>query len=387
MPITVRRLLLLASAVVFVDTMFTAAITPLLPYFQDHIGLSKADAGLLVAAYPAGTLAGAIPGGWMASRLGVKPVVLIGLALMAVSTFVFGFAHSELVLDLSRFVQGVGGAFSWVGMMSWLVTEAPRDRRGEMIGTALGAAIVGALFGPVVGSLAIAIGLEVVFSGVVVLAAGLSVWAVMTPAAPAQDIAILSGLRAASRSLRVRGSLWLVLLPSLIAGVYEVLMPLRLDQLGAAELLIGGVFVVAAGVEALASPLIGRLSDRRGRLVPIRFGLMVAPVVILALAVPRSPWVLAVVIVVAWVTLGTFWSPAMAALSDAADAAGVGLVIAWALSTIAWAGGQVAGSAVGGAVAATTADIVPYAFLAGLCLLTLAGLGRLAAPHEADALP
>ena len=382
-----RRLLLLASAVVFVDTMFTAAITPLLPYFQDHIGLSKADAGLLVAAYPAGTLAGAIPGGWMASRLGVKPVVLIGLALMAVSTFVFGFAHSELVLDLSRFVQGVGGAFSWVGMMSWLVTEAPRDRRGEMIGTALGAAIVGALFGPVVGSLAIAVGLEVVFSGVVVLAAGLSVWAVMTPAAPAQDIAILSGLRAARRSLRVRGSLWLVLLPSLIAGVYEVLMPLRLDQLGAAELLIGGVFVVAAGVEALASPLIGRLSDRRGRLVPIRFGLMVAPVVILALAVPRSPWVLAVVIVVAWVTLGTFWSPAMAALSDAADDAGVGLVIAWALSTIAWAGGQVAGSAVGGAVAAATADIVPYAFLAGLCLLTLAGLGRLAAPHGADALP
>ena len=289
-----RRLLLLASAVVFVDTMFIAAITPLLPYLQDRIGLSKAAAGLLVASYPAGTLVGAIPGAWMASRLGVKPVVLLGLALMAVSTFVFGFARTEVMLDLARVVQGLGGAFSWVGMMSWLVSEAPRDRRGEMIGTALGAAIVGALFGPVVGSLAIAVGLEIVFSAVVVLAAGLATWAVLTPAAPADDIAIIPGLRAARRSLRVRGALWLVLLPSLIAGVFEVLMPLRLDQLGAAKLLsVGCSWSRPASRPWRARSSAGSRTGG-GACVPIRFGLAVEPVIILALAVPRSPAVLAV---------------------------------------------------------------------------------------------
>ena len=182
-----------------------------------------------MASYPAGTLVGAIPGAWMASRLGVKPVVLLGLALMAVSTFVFGFARTEVMLDLARVVQGLGGAFSWVGMMSWLVSEAPRDRRGDDR-HGPGRRHRRRPVGPVVGSLAIAVGLEIVFSAVVVLAAGLATWAVLTPAAPAEDIAIVPGLRAARRSLRVRGALWLVLLPSLIAGVFEVLMPLRLDQ-------------------------------------------------------------------------------------------------------------------------------------------------------------
>ncbi len=48
-----RRLLLLASAIVFVDTAFFAAITPLLPRYVDDLGISKTAAGLLAAAYPA----------------------------------------------------------------------------------------------------------------------------------------------------------------------------------------------------------------------------------------------------------------------------------------------------------------------------------------------
>ncbi len=38
-----RRLLILASLVVFVDTMFFAAIVPLLPGLSDEFGLSKTD--------------------------------------------------------------------------------------------------------------------------------------------------------------------------------------------------------------------------------------------------------------------------------------------------------------------------------------------------------
>jgi len=48
-----RRLLLLVGAVVFVDTMFFAALTPLLPSYADDLDLSKAGVGLLAAAYPA----------------------------------------------------------------------------------------------------------------------------------------------------------------------------------------------------------------------------------------------------------------------------------------------------------------------------------------------
>jgi predicted MFS family arabinose efflux permease len=79
---SVRRLFLLVAAVVLVDTSFYAAISPLLPEYADKLDLSKTAAGVLTASYAAGTLVGSLPGGWLAARAGVKPTLLLGLALL-----------------------------------------------------------------------------------------------------------------------------------------------------------------------------------------------------------------------------------------------------------------------------------------------------------------
>ncbi|MGZ8649744.1 MAG: MFS transporter, partial [Solirubrobacteraceae bacterium] len=116
-----RRLVLLVGAVVFVDTTFFAAITPLLPAYASDLDLSKSAAGVLSAAYAAGTLLGTFPGAVFAARVGVRPTVLVGMGLMSVAGLVFGFADSIVLLDAARFLQGVGGAFSWIGGLAWLV--------------------------------------------------------------------------------------------------------------------------------------------------------------------------------------------------------------------------------------------------------------------------
>ena len=83
-----------SGAVVLVDTMFFSAITPLLPTYAERFDLSKAGAGILAGSYAAGTVLGTLPSGWLATRAGSRRTLLLGLALMAVSSVGFAFAGS-----------------------------------------------------------------------------------------------------------------------------------------------------------------------------------------------------------------------------------------------------------------------------------------------------
>jgi len=372
----VRRLVLLISAVVLVDTMFYAVVAPLLPHYTDELGLSKTAAGVLGAAYPAGTLIASIPAGLAVARIGARPIVLVGLGLLAGSSLVFGFAGHVALLDAARFVQGVGGACTWAGGLAWLIEAAPPARRGELIGTALGAAIGGSLFGPVVGAIADVTAPEIVFSTVVVIAGALALWAAATPAPPPEHAQRMADVVHALKRPPVLAAMWLVVLPATAFGVIAVLGPLRLDDHGAGGVAIGATFLAAAAVEAMISPIVGRVSDRRGRLMPIRFGLAAAPVLLCLFTVPRNAIGLAVLILATTATLGAFWAPAMALLSDAAEQSGLRQGLAFGLVNLAWAAGMVVGSGAGGALANATTDAVPPALIAVGAIATLVALTR-----------
>src|SRR5262245_6533153 len=179
-----RRLLALACSIVLVDTVFFAALSPLLPRFSDELDLSKGEAGLLVAMYALGGVLGAIPSGLAATRLGVKVTVALGLTLVAASSVLFGIVSDYWLLDVTRLVQGIASAFCWTGALAWLVNATSPERRGETIGISMSAAIVGALLGPVLGAAAVHFGRPAAFSGVAVVALALALLALRTPSPP-----------------------------------------------------------------------------------------------------------------------------------------------------------------------------------------------------------
>ena len=366
-----RRVFPFVCAAVLVDTMFFAAITPLLPSYQDELGLSKTSAGLLSAAYPAGTLLASLPAGWLAGRIGAKATAITGLALIAATSVVFGHAETIGVLDAARFVQGVGGACTWAGALAWLMGVTPVERRGQAIGAALGAALFGVLLGPVIGGAASETSPELVFSGVGVVATVMLLWALVIPGSDAHRPSSWGDLAVALRARPLQAAIWAMLLPALCIGALDVLVPLRLDDLGAGGLTIGALFVAAAAVEGVLNPVMGRQSDRRGRLPLIRIGLVGMGVTAVLLPLPTAVWVLGALLLVAVGWLAFFWAPAAAMLSDSSESLGLDQGFAFGIMNLAWAAGQVGGGAAGGALADLTSDAVPYAVISLLCLATL----------------
>ena len=366
----VRRLLLLVCSITLVDTMLYAALAPLLPHYAEEFGLSKGQAGLLVGAYAGGALLAALPGGFAATRFGPKRAVLAGLAVMAVASLGFGFAGDAVMLGVARLVQGAGSALSWAGALAWLVAGTPAERRGEMLGTAIGAAIFGALLGPALGAVAEQFGTEPAFVGVAALAVALAVWALQTPSTEA-DSQSPRVLVAAVRNPVVLSAMWLMVLPALLFGVVAVLVPLELGRAGWSAAAIAAAFIAAAAVEMVVAPLLGRFSDRRGRLLPVRFAVTGGVVVSTALALADGPGPIVVLLVAAAVSFGAFWAPAMALLSEGAERIGVAQGLAFGLMNAAWGAGNWVGPSLGGALADIAGDALPYALMALVCLATL----------------
>src|SRR6266571_2667619 len=312
--------------------MFFSALTPLLPHYVHEFHLGKAGAGVLQAMFPAGALAAGIPGGIAAARLGVKPTVLIGLSLLALTTVAFGLADSVWTLDLARFLQGISSAFSWTGPA---------------------------------------------FGAVAALALVLAGAAAATPApAPERPQPLRMLFDALRRNRTIQTGVWLCLLPALCFGTLSVLAPLRLSDLGWGAAAVGATYLVSAAFEAAWSPVLGRISDRHGRILPLLGALAASALATLLLPWPRHALLLGFLVVCAGFAFGSFWTPAMSLVTDAAEQSGLEYGYAFALVNVAWAPGQAGGSAIGGAVASATTDAVSYLGLTVLCLVTLVALMR-----------
>ncbi len=376
----VRRLLALVSSIVFVDAMLFTALTPLVPGYVDEFDLSKTGAGLLVGAFGAGSILGGIPGGLAAARWGPKRAVVGGLLLLGVASFAFAAADTALALGAARFLQGVSSTATWAGALGWVAAAAPAGRRGEIIGTTFGAAVLGSVLGPAFGGLADLAGIRVSFASVGVVALGFALVAGSYRSSPREPMR-RQGLVRALRDPRFVGGLWLNTLPAILFGMLVVLAPLALDKAGWGVLAIASAYFVAGLVEAVINPFLGRATDRVGRLLPIRSALAASCVVAALLAAASAPLAIAALVTLAAISYGSLYTPAMALASNRAETAGLAQGVAFGIVNTAWALGQLSGPAVGGALADSLGDAAPYLLGAMLCAITLAATWPAASPR------
>ena len=147
-----------------------------------------------------------------------------------------------------------------------------------------------------------------------------------------------------------------------------------MDGLGASSSAIGLTFLVASGVAALVSPAAGRWSDRRGRLLPVRVGIVLVAALLVTLPGPDSALLVAAIVVAVLGVLSVLQTPASALVADAAERAGMSLAGASMLLNVTFALGETVGAPVGSALAQATSDLIPLSILAAMLVLTLGAL-------------
>jgi MFS family permease len=344
-----RRLVAFAGAVFAAESAFYSVVPPLVPQLVRNAHLTTTEVGILVAAYPAGVLLAAIPAIALVDRRGVRVATAAGIAILIAATLGFGWGQSAVLLDTSRFVQGVGGAVAWAGALSWLTSTAHSSRRGRIIGGAVGAALIGMVVGPTIGAFASQVGRGPVFS---ILAVVLLLLALAGPtSAPAPD--------PRRGSVQALITLW-------------TLVPLLVVRRSGGAVVIAAILALSYLIAALLNVFLGRISDRFGRALPTVIGLATAATLLPVIPALTALGALVVVSIGAQSVVAAMWTPTAAMVSDGAEPGAAGQAVGVATLNGAWAAGGAVGPVLAAWLAEASGFTLPFALAGGLCAVSAA---------------
>ena len=231
---------------------------------------------MLVAAYAAGALVGGLPGGAAAARLGARRAVLVGLTLMGLASLGFAFAHGFWPLAAARFLQGVRQRLhlgrrlrlAARGRAARAPRRADRDRDGRRrvrrAASGRSSARPPRCSGATPSSRR-SPGSRSCFA----------VWTLRIEPIP-PEAPSLAAMRRALRNPVFVGGLVLMALPSLLFGVLSTLAPLHLPPPAGERPRSAPSGSSAPAWRPCVSPVVGRLLDRRGVLLPVQMALTAA---------------------------------------------------------------------------------------------------------------
>ena len=151
--------------------MATFGTFALLFVYMDSIGISPGVMGAISASNTATQVLALLLFGWLADRVGRRPIFLLGFSLSVVTPLVFVFAANLGGMVAGYVTLGLAFSSMYVGATAHIGDRVPHERHGQMMGLYESSRGLGGLFGPLIaGATVPAIG----FRGMFLVMAGIA---------------------------------------------------------------------------------------------------------------------------------------------------------------------------------------------------------------------
>jgi len=269
--------------------MGVTIISPVLPQYASLFSISIALAGWAISAFGLARVFTDIPAGFLSDRFGRKKIMILGLALIIISSTGAGLADTYDWLIFARIVGGVGSALYMTAGVTWVAQISAGEARGRYMAVYQGLLLAGTVFGPPIGGyIAARFGLNAPFFTWAVLGAAclIATISLKEPADASQvkrsEMRIEDVLSVFKNHPFMLVNCAVLALYFLRLGVQSTLVPFYADlNLGLPEETIGILLMVAAITTAAITFPAGWLSDRVGRKRPVMACLFLSGIAVL----------------------------------------------------------------------------------------------------------
>jgi MFS family permease len=122
-----------------------------LPLYIASLDVSYGLVSLVVGAAALGTLLTDVPAGALVGKLGLRPTMLVGVALVMCGTLALSFFDDITLLVAARIGAGIGTALWGISRHAYVATAVPIAMRGRAISIFGGVNRIGQFAGPAAG--------------------------------------------------------------------------------------------------------------------------------------------------------------------------------------------------------------------------------------------
>ena len=146
-----RATLLVAAIASFLTPFAGSSVTIALPSIGKYFSMDAVLLGWVATSYILAAAALLVPFGRIADIYGRKKVFAVGIVVYTVSSLLAGFSTSATLLVSFRVLQGVGSAMIFGIAVAILTSAFPADERGQALGVNVAAVYLGLSLGPFLG--------------------------------------------------------------------------------------------------------------------------------------------------------------------------------------------------------------------------------------------